>query len=74
MKTVVRATLLKAGAGGSQQRLDVFHHARGLFLDAAFDQLTRNRIEWNRSGQEEQVADLESGRIRAQWPSPRPPL
>ena len=71
MNTVVRATLLKVGAGGFEQRLDVLHHARRLFLDAAFDELARHRIEWNRSREKQQVADFECGRIRARWLSPR---
>ena len=41
--------VVEAGAGGGQQRLDVFHHAHGLFLNAAFDELTRDRVERNRS-------------------------
>ena len=31
--------VVEAGAGGFEQRLDVLHHARRLFLDAAFDEL-----------------------------------
>ena len=41
--------VVEVGSGGCEQRLDVLHHARRLFLDAAFDELAAHRIERNRS-------------------------
>ena len=57
--------MCEIGSGGSQDRLQVFKYARGLFGDSAGDDLTGGRIESDLAGSVQQVAGADCLRIGA---------